>query len=77
VLEHARGQIDASSLRVWFGEGTVPVALREDSLTISVPTPFAKEYIETRLKAALEAALSVELSEGSSLRLIVHGEGSN
>jgi hypothetical protein len=41
-----------------------------------VPTPFVREYIETRFKAALEAALGEELSEGASLRLLVHaGEG--
>src|SRR5215212_8813930 len=77
VLEHAKGHIDASSLRVWFGEGAIPVALRPDSLTISVPTPFAREYIETRFKAALEAALSKELRQASSLRLLVRAQESN
>jgi hypothetical protein len=74
VLEHSRGEIDASSLRVWFG-GATAVALGPESLTVSVPTPFVREYIETRFKAALEAALSEELSEGASLRLLVHAGG--
>src|SRR5215207_6975801 len=76
VLEHAEGEIDASSFRVWFGEGVIPVALKDECLTISVPTPFAREYIETRFKAVLEAALSEELREGSSLRLLVRAQGS-
>jgi len=43
-----------------------------------VPTPFAKEYIETRFKAALEASLREELSqEGASLRVVVHAGGGN
>ncbi len=71
VLENAEGQIDASSLRVWFG-GVSAVALGSESLTISVPTPFAREYIETRFRAALEAALHEELSEGASLRVLVN-----
>jgi chromosomal replication initiation ATPase DnaA len=50
------------------------VALGPESLTISVPTPFAREYIETRFRAALEAALHEELSEGASLRVLVHAE---
>jgi hypothetical protein len=71
VLENARDEIDASSLRVWF-EDVISVALGSESLTISVPTPFAREYIETRFKAALEAALREEFSEGAALRVIVH-----
>ena len=51
--EHAEEEIDASSLRVWFGAVTA-VTLGSNSLTISLPTPFAKEHIETRFKAALE-----------------------
>jgi hypothetical protein len=73
VLENAKNEIDASSLRVWFGTVTA-VALGPQSLTISVPTPFAREYIETRFRAALEAALHEELSEGASLRVLVHTE---
>jgi chromosomal replication initiation ATPase DnaA len=76
VLENAKDEIDASSLRVWFGTVTA-VALGSHSLTISVPTPFAREYIETRFRAALEAALHEELSEGASLRVLVYAEEEN
>jgi hypothetical protein len=76
VLENAKDEIDASSLRVWFGTVTA-VALGPRSLTISVPTPFAREYIETRFRAALEAALHEELSEGASLRVLVYAEEEN
>jgi hypothetical protein len=76
VLENAESEIDASSLRVWFG-GVTAVALGSESLTILVPTPFAKEYIETRFKAALEAVLSEELSGGASLHVVVHAGGGN
>jgi chromosomal replication initiation ATPase DnaA len=41
-------------------------------LTISVPNPFAREYIETRFKAALETALREELTGKASLRVVVH-----
>ena len=76
VLEHAEGEIDASSLRVWF-EAVTAVALGSDSLTISVPTPFAKEYIETRFKATLEDALRQELSpvQDAALRVVVGAGG--
>jgi hypothetical protein len=71
VLKHAEAEIDASSMRVWFG-GVAAVALRSEYLTISVPTPFAKDYIETRFKAPLETALREELTGGASLRVVVH-----
>jgi hypothetical protein len=70
VLENAEGEIDAS-LRVWF-TGVTAVDLGSESLTISVPTPFAREYIQTRFKPALEAVLSEELSNEASLRVVVH-----
>jgi plasmid replication initiation protein len=71
VLEHAEAEIDASSMRVWFG-GVSAVALGSEYLTISVPTPFAKDYIETRFKAPLETALREELTGGASLRVVIH-----
>ena len=72
VLEHAEEEIDASSLRVWFGAVTA-VALGPNSLTISLPTPFAKEYIETRFKATLEDALRQELLQDAALHVVVSG----
>src|SRR5215203_1295415 len=77
VLEHAEGEaegeIDASSMRVWFGDVRA-VAVGSEYLTISVPNPFAREYIETRFKAALDTALREELTGGASLRVVVHEE---
>jgi hypothetical protein len=72
VLENAGAEIDASSMRVWFG-GVAAVDLGSEHLTISAPTPFAKEYIETRFGAALETALRGELSGGATLRVVAHG----
>ncbi len=72
VLERAEAEIDASSMRVWFG-GVTAVDLGSEYLTISVPNPFAKEYIETRFGAALEEALREELSDTASLQVVVHG----
>jgi chromosomal replication initiation ATPase DnaA len=51
------------------------VALGLDYLTILVPNPFAKEYIETRFKATLEDALREELSDGATLRVVVGARG--
>jgi len=74
VLEHAEGEIDASSLRVWF-EAITAVAIGPDYLTISVPNPFAREYVEKRFKATLENALRQELSQDAALRVVIGASG--
>jgi Replication initiator protein A/DnaA N-terminal domain len=70
LLENVEGEMDSSGLRVWF-ESVTAVALESDSLTLSVPNLFAKEYIETRFEATLQAALREELSERAVLRVVV------
>ncbi len=73
VLEDAEGDIvDVGSLRVWF-DGITPVGLHDDVLSIAVPNPFAKEYIETRFGELLEASLKERLSKRASLMLVVAG----
>lgn len=56
MLDAVSRKINAPSLRVWF-EGTVPTAFDGERLAISVPNPFAREYIETRFLTDLEDAL--------------------
>lgn len=75
VLEQVSDNINAPSLRVWF-EGTVPVSLVDEALTISVPNSFAKEYIESRFKPLLEEALVKHLSPTSGLEIVVGLEDS-
>lgn len=70
ILEEISDEINAPSLRVWF-EGTVPVSLAGDTLTISVPNSFAKEYIESRFLERLESALASHLSPTASLQIVV------
>jgi hypothetical protein len=73
VLGEVSEEINAPSLRVWF-EGTIPVSLTADSLTISTPNSVAKEYIETRFREPLERALSNHLSLSATLDITVAGE---
>lgn len=74
ILEQVSEHINAPSLRVWF-EGTIPVSLVDETLTISVPNSFAKEYIESRFKELLEGVLVKHLSPTSSLKIVVGAEG--
>lgn len=70
VLNNVSEEINSPSLRVWF-EGTVPVALSSDKLTLSVPNSSAKKYIESRFGEALEKALQQHLSPTAVLELVV------
>ena len=77
TLEDVSGEINAPSLRVWF-EGTVPTSLTGDTLTISVPNGFARDYIGSRFKELLEGALARRLSPTSAsprLEIVVGIEG--
>ena len=66
---------DNPSFLVWF-EGTVPVKVEGYTLSIVVPNTVAKDYIAQRFKAPLEAALSSQLGEGATLRILVAAEAS-
>ena len=75
VLERISEHVDTPSLRVWF-DGTRPGDLREDRLEVSVKNPIAKEYIESRFKPLLEAALASTLGkEGAKLIISIENSG--
>ena len=62
--------IDVSSLRVWFTD-TFGADLEGRALTVAVPNPFAKEYIESRFAGVLEETLADHLGEGAGLEVVV------
>jgi chromosomal replication initiator protein len=74
VLDSVSEHINAPSLKVWF-EGTRPLNLYEDSLEISVPNSFAKEYIESRFRPLLEEALDDVMGKEETSLIVTVGEG--
>jgi chromosomal replication initiator protein len=74
VLSDTQEGAEYPLANAWFG-GISAVAQDGDSLTISVPNPFAREYVETRFKPALEASLRERLSPTARLRVIVGAAG--
>ncbi len=68
VLEDLADTDDSPGLRAWF-EGTVPVGLDHETLTLSVPSSFAEEYIGSRFKAPIEKLLRECFSPSASLSL--------
>ncbi len=74
LLSRSAEEIDAPAWRVWF-EGTVPVAVSDSVLTISVPNSFAEEYIRDRFGQILENKLRGLRGEGWTIRIVVAGAG--
>jgi hypothetical protein len=72
VIDDMADSIDAPARKVWF-EGTVPVSLEGEVLTVSVPNSFALEYITERFRDGIEKALKARLSHRASLRIVVDG----
>ena len=70
VLEDVGGDIDETSLRVWF-QGTFACGLADGALSIVVPNYFASEYIATRFGTSLEAALRRRLGPDASLQVLI------
>lgn len=73
ALDIVSEEIDTPSFNVWF-EGTVPIKVEDEVLTIAVPNSFAREYISDRFKNQLEAALTAQLGVDATLRILVHGQ---
>lgn len=73
ALESIAEEINTPSFMVWF-EGTVPVGVDRETLTIVAPNTFAQDYISDRFKDQLEAALTTGLGEGATLRILVNGQ---
>jgi hypothetical protein len=70
VMADVQDGIDGSALRIWF-KGSFGTALEGHTLTVAVPNPFAKEYIESRFGGVLEEALTGHLGEDAWLEVIV------
>src|ERR687890_569178 len=76
TLGALEGEIDTSSLRVWF-DGCRAISLVDGELTIVAPNSFAKEYIESRFGDLLSRALVELCGDGCALAVAVGrvGEG--
>jgi hypothetical protein len=70
VMADVQDGIDGSALRIWF-KGSFGTALEGHTLTVAVPNPFAKEYIESRFGGVLEEALTGRVGEDARLEVIV------
>jgi hypothetical protein len=70
VMADVQDGIDGSALRIWF-KGIFGTALEGHTLTVAVPNPFAKEYIESRFGGLLEEALTGRVGDDPRLEVVV------
>lgn len=63
------GLSETPSVRVWF-DSCVPVSVSDEQLTLVVPNPFAREYIEDRFKNRVCEALRDLLGSDTTLRVV-------
>jgi hypothetical protein len=70
VMADVQDGIDGSALRIWF-KGSFGTALEGHTLTVAVPNPFAKEYIESRFGGVLEEALTGRVGDDPRLEVVV------
>lgn len=70
VMADVQDGIDGSALRIWF-KGSFGTALEGHTLTVAVPNPFAKEYIESRFGGVLEEALTGRVGDDARLEVVV------
>jgi hypothetical protein len=70
TLGALEGEIDTSSLRVWF-DGCRAISLVDGELTIVAPNSFAKEYIESRFGGLLSRALAELCGDDCALAVAV------
>lgn len=67
------GLSETPSVRVWF-DSCVPVSVSGSRLTLVVPNPFAREYIEDRFKDRIEEVLGDTLGAQAELRVVDNQE---
>ena len=70
VMADVQDGIDGSALRIWF-KGSFGTTLEGHTLTVAVPNPFAKEYIESRFGGVLEEALTGRAGDDARLEVVV------
>lgn len=70
TLASVRSQLDSPGARAWV-EGTKPLGFADDVLVLGAPSPFAKEWLETRYAETLTTALRAAAGRHIELKVTV------
>ncbi|MCL5291122.1 MAG: chromosomal replication initiator protein DnaA [Actinobacteria bacterium] len=70
ALEVIQRQLNTPTFKTWF-ENTSPISIDDSTLTISAPSPFAKDWLETRYSSLIADALRQVTGSPINVRVIV------
>jgi chromosomal replication initiator protein len=76
ILENVKGIVNTPTFKTWF-EPIKPISLKKNTLTVSVNSPFAKEWLESRYLDLLTKSIQKAINQSSKLKIIVDAGISN
>jgi chromosomal replication initiator protein len=72
ALNIIRQQLNVPTFKTWF-ENTSPVTIYENTMIISVPNSFAKEWLETRYLRLIKEAVNRAANDDLNIKFIIKG----
>jgi chromosomal replication initiator protein len=76
VLDNIKGSINAPTFKTWF-EPIKPISLSKNCLTVSVNSPFAKEWLESRYLGLIVETTQKVINPSSKVKIIIEASVSN
>lgn len=76
VLDNIKGSINTPTFKTWF-EPIKPISLSKNCLTLSVNSPFAKEWLESRYLGLIAETTQRVINPSSKVKIIVEAGVSN
>ena len=70
VLENIKDNVNTPTFKTWF-ENVVPISLKKNTLTISVASEFAKEWLQTRYSKTICDAIHNIINLDCKIKIIV------
>ena len=76
VLDAIKGSVNAPTFKTWF-EPIKPISLSKNCLTLSVNSPFAKEWLESRYLGLIAETTQKVINPSTKVKIIVEAGISN
>ncbi len=76
ILDNIKGSINAPTFKTWF-EPIKPISLSKNCLTLSVNSPFAKEWLESRYLSLIAETTQKVINPSTKVKIIVEASVSN
>jgi len=76
VLDAIKGSVNAPTFKTWF-EPIKPISLSKNCLTLSVNSPFAKEWLESRYLGLIAETTQKVINPSTKVKIIIEAGVSN